>query len=987
MTQAAPVATANPTSPAAFPSFTLISSEEIPALGVSIAEYQHIKTGASHYHIASDNPENVFLVALRTVPKDSSGVAHILEHTALCGSEKYPVRDPFFMMIRRSLNSFMNAFTSSDWTAYPFASSNRKDFENLLQVYMDAVFFSRLHPLDFAQEGHRLEFKEAGNPDSELEFKGVVFNEMKGAMSSISSQLWHTLCKYLFPSTTYHYNSGGEPEDIPDLSYDQLKSFYESHYHPSNAIFMTFGDIPAAEHQARFEELALARFEAIDSHIAVGDEKRYHAPIRVHESYPLPAAENKGDKTHIVVSWLLGKSTQLETLLEAQLLAGVLLDNSASPLLHALETSTLGSSPSPMCGLEDSMREMVFACGLEGSSAAKVEEVEALILDTLRDVAKNGIAKEDVDAVLHQLELQQREIGGDGYPYGLQLILTALGSATHRGKPIELLNLDPALQALRERAAKPDYIKQLAQSLIDNPHRVTLVMSPDENIQQRIEQAEKQRLADIKANLSAEEKQAIIDQASALIERQALEEDDSILPKVTLADVPLDMPALHSEQAQFGSLPYTRYGRGTNGLVYQQLLIALPDLDDEELSLLSIYTQVLTELGLGDQDYLQVQARQAQVCGGISAYTSMRGDINDEQQLKAYLVLSSKALLRNASAQAQLMRDTLETLRFDESDRVQDLVAQLKARRESSITGNGHSLAMTAASAGMSPIAKISEALGGLSGIRQLKSLSERIDAPAELSKLMSQLAAIHSKMLKAERQLLIIAEADRLAASCDEIAPLWHDFNAQAKSNFSYPAVREVKKAFWVANSQVNFCAKAYPTVPSDHPDAPILTVLATYMKNGFLHRVIREQGGAYGGGASQDSNIAAFRFYSYRDPRLKDTLADFDKSIDWMLNTVVSDQGLEEAVLGVVSSIDKPGSPAGEAKQDHHSNVFGRTLAQRRLFRQRVLAVTATDLQRVCDCYLNKGGASVAVLSNAAKAAELSDWLVAEHFSIEQL
>ena len=987
MTQAAPVATANPTSPAAFPSFTLISSEEIPALGVSIAEYQHIKTGASHYHIASDNPENVFLVALRTVPKDSSGVAHILEHTALCGSEKYPVRDPFFMMIRRSLNSFMNAFTSSDWTAYPFASSNRKDFENLLQVYMDAVFFSRLHPLDFAQEGHRLEFKEAGNPDSELEYKGVVFNEMKGAMSSISSQLWHTLCKYLFPSTTYHYNSGGEPEDIPDLSYDQLKSFYESHYHPSNAIFMTFGDIPAAEHQARFEELALARFEAIDSHIAVGDEKRYHAPIRVHESYPLPAAENKGDKTHIVVSWLLGKSTQLETLLEAQLLAGVLLDNSASPLLHALETSTLGSSPSPMCGLEDSMREMVFACGLEGSSAAKVEEVEALILDTLRDVAKNGIAKEDVDAVLHQLELQQREIGGDGYPYGLQLILTALGSATHRGKPIELLNLDPALQALRERAAKPDYIKQLAQSLIDNPHRVTLVMSPDENIQQRIEQAEKQRLADIKANLSAEEKQAIIDQASALIERQALEEDDSILPKVTLADVPLDMPTLHSEQAQFGSLPYTRYGRGTNGLVYQQLLIALPDLDDEELSLLSIYTQVLTELGLGDQDYLQVQARQAQVCGGISAYTSMRGDINDEQQLKAYLVLSSKALLRNASAQTQLMRDTLETLRFDESDRVQDLVAQLKARRESSITGNGHSLAMTAASAGMSPIAKISEALGGLSGIRQLKSLSERIDAPAELSKLMSQLAAIHSKMLKAERQLLIIAEADRLAPLCDEIAPLWPDFNAQAKSNFSYPTVREVKKAFWVANSQVNFCAKAYPTVPSDHPDAPILTVLATYMKNGFLHRVIREQGGAYGGGASQDSNIAAFRFYSYRDPRLKDTLADFDKSIDWMLNTAVSDQGLEEAVLGVVSSIDKPGSPAGEAKQDHHSNVFGRTLAQRRLFRQRVLAVTATDLQRVCDCYLNKGGASVAVLSNAAKAAELSDWLAAEHFSIEQL
>ena len=987
MTQASPAAAISNTSSEAFPSFTLISSEEIPALGVSIAEYQHIKTGASHYHIASDNPENVFLVALRTVPKDSSGVAHILEHTALCGSEKYPVRDPFFMMIRRSLNSFMNAFTSSDWTAYPFASSNRKDFENLLQVYMDAVFFSRLHPLDFAQEGHRLEFKEAGNPNSELEFKGVVFNEMKGAMSSISSQLWHTLCKYLFPSTTYHYNSGGEPEDIPDLSYAQLKSFYQSHYHPSNAIFMTFGNIPAAEHQARFEELALARFDALDSHIEVGDEKRYHAPIRVQESYPLPAAENKGDKTHIVVSWLLGKSTQLDTLLEAQLLAGVLLDNSASPLLRALETSTLGSSPSPMCGLEDSMREMVFACGLEGSCASKVDDVEALILDTLREVAENGIAKEDVDAVLHQLELQQREIGGDGYPYGLQLILTALGSATHRGKPIDLLNLDPALQALRERAAKPDYIKQLAQALLDNPHRLTLVMSPDENIQSRIEQAEKQRLAAIKASLNDEQKQAIIDQAVALTERQALEEDDSILPKVTLADVPLDMPALQSSQAQFGSLPYTSYARGTNGLVYQQLLIALPELDDDELALLAIYTQVLTELGLGDQNYLQVQARQAQVCGGISAYTSMRGDIADEQKLKAYLVLSSKALVRNAGAQTQLMRDTLETLRFDECDRIQDLVSQLKARRESSITGNGHGLAMTAACAGMSPIAKINQALGGLSGIRQLKNLSEQIAAPEELSKLADQLSVIHSKMLKAERQLLIIAEADRIEPLCSELAPLWQDFNATTTSNFSQPAVKEVKKEFWVANSQVNFCAKAYPTVPSDHPDAPVLTVLATYMKNGFLHRVIREQGGAYGGGASQDSNIAAFRFYSYRDPRVVDTLSDFDKSIEWMLNTPVIAQGLEEAILGVVSSIDKPGSPAGEAKQDHHSNVFGRSLAQRRLFRQRVLAVTEADLQRVCERYLSKADASVAVLSNAAKATELNDYLTTHNFTIEQL
>ena len=238
----------------AFSSFTWVRSESIASLNIEIQEYRHNKTGAQHFHIAADDNNNVFLVALRTVPQDSTGVAHILEHTTLCGSERYPVRDPFFMMTRRSLNTFMNAFTSSDWTAYPFASQNSKDFGNLLQVYMDAVFFPTLDELDFAQEGHRVEFAEEGNPDSELVYKGVVYNEMKGAMSSPSRSLWQELTSQLFPSVTYHYNSGGEPENIPELSYEELKAFHHNHYHPSNAIFMTFGDIEAAEHQARWGE-------------------------------------------------------------------------------------------------------------------------------------------------------------------------------------------------------------------------------------------------------------------------------------------------------------------------------------------------------------------------------------------------------------------------------------------------------------------------------------------------------------------------------------------------------------------------------------------------------------------------------------------------------------------------------------------------------------------------------------------------------------
>ena len=369
--------------------FEWIRSELITSLNLTVEEYRHRETGALHYHLASDNPENVFLVAFRTVPMDSTGVAHILEHTALCGSEKYPVRDPFFMMIRRSLNTFMNAFTSSDWTAYPFASQNRKDYFNLLSVYLDAAFFSRLHELDFAQEGHRLEFSDPDDSSTPLQYKGVVFNEMKGAMSSTNSVLWQSITKHLFPTTTYHYNSGGEPADIPSLSYNQLKDFYKTHYHPSNAVFMTFGDIPADQLQQQLEELALAKFTKLDVNIAVEDEKRYQAPIRAEELYC--CEEPIANKTHVVVAWLLGKSINLKDLFEAQLLNGVLLDNSASPLLRALETTELGTSPSPMCGLEDSHREMSFMCGLEGCANQSTLDVEQLILDTLVRIAREGV--------------------------------------------------------------------------------------------------------------------------------------------------------------------------------------------------------------------------------------------------------------------------------------------------------------------------------------------------------------------------------------------------------------------------------------------------------------------------------------------------------------------------------------------------------------------------------------------------------------------
>ncbi|MGB0473723.1 MAG: insulinase family protein [Porticoccaceae bacterium] len=952
--------------------FELIRVQTIPSLKIQFEEYRHKVTGAQHIHLAADNSENVFLVALRTVPMDSTGVAHILEHTALCGSEKFPVRDPFFMMIRRSLNTFMNAFTSSDWTAYPFASQNQKDFNNLLEVYLDAVFFARLDPLDFAQEGHRLEYAKADDSNSELTYKGVVFNEMKGAMSSINSTLWQTMSKHLYPTSTYHYNSGGEPADIPDLTFDQFTQFYKTHYHPSNAIFITFGDIAAADHQEKFEQHALHRFEALNNHIAVTDEKRYSEPQYFEERYAFEPGEDGTDsanKTHIVLAWLLGKSTNLEDTMRARLLASVLMDNSGSPLQNLLETTDLGTAPSPMCGLEDSQLELCFACGIEGSNPEQADAVEALILQLLQEVADNGLPYEQVAASLHQLELSQREITGGSYPYGLNLILTSLTSATHRGDPVSLLDLDPVIAKLKQQILDPDYIKSLARELlIDNQHRIRLVLKPDAQLANKKDQAEKDRLSAINAELNNEQKQAIVDSAAALKQRQEMEEDLDILPKVGLEDIPEDIHFSQPTKRQTEGFPLTTYAAGTNGLVYQQLIMPIPKLTAEQFDLLPLYSTCVTEMGVGNRNYQETQLWHSSVVGSYNASASVRTHRQDLAKLHGNITLACKGLASNQQAMSELMQESFSLARFDELERLRELIAQILTHKESSVVSNGHVLAMMAASSDLSPYAQLKQRWSGMTSLSLLRKLNQAITSETELQKLASQLEAMHQLVLNQPRQYLLVSEKQRL----DEFSQSMTDALAsdrnqlQTDNTLAYQPKMLPRDHCWTASTQVSFCAKAFPTVAGSHPDAAALTLLGGILRNGYLHRAIREQGGAYGAGASQDSQSGAFRFFSYRDPRIDGTLEDFDASIKWVLNQPIGSDKIEEAILGVIGNMDKPSSPAGEAIQAFYTELNGRNKQTQIEFRQRVLKVNEGDLKRVAEQYLSPDNATTAIITN---------------------
>ena len=875
----------------------------------------------------------------RTIPEDSTGVAHILEHTSLCGSEKYPVRDPFFMMIRRSLNSFMNAFTSSDWTAYPFATQNNKDFNNLLDVYVDSAFFPRLDPLDFSQEGHRLEIDNENN----LEIKGVVFNEMKGAMSSPTDQLWHGMSKHLFEETTYHHNSGGDPEKIIDLTHADLVAFHQKHYHPSNATFFTFGNVSIDEIHSHLEKNVFQKFTPATEQLTIKPAKIFTSPVKASGTYqPLPGDESNH---HVVISWLLGDSHNPLNLLEKYFLSNVLLDNSASPLRKALELSKLGKSPSPFLGIEPSNKEIVFMAGLEGVGKDKASEVEELILATLEKLVIEGVPEDLINSSLHQLEIGQREVSGGGMPYGLQLMLGCMNACIHHDDPISMLDLDANFRKLKTLISQKGYLEELISTcLIKNQHRLNYELKPDPKFNENLENFFASTLKNKEETLTEEDREEINDLAKALKARQEAMDDVEILPKVTKQDIPLKR-----EYTLVSFLKNNRsvYEVGTNGLMYSDFLFPCKNLTSQELLFSSLYTFILTEVGLKESSYEEIQALQSSITGGLNA--SFKLQTNDQSEPgKLFLCISSKSLENNFDEMEKLILNTLENARFDEEDRILDLFNIFIARNEESINQNGHILAMNSAASSLNKFSATAYQMSGLQMLNQSKATISKMKDAADAINLINVLKSIHFKVLH---------NPFKIFTAC---SPKTLDAKSMDFKNIQYEAEQCLiepinEQTAWITGSQVCYCAEAFQSVPREHPDAPALSVLATVLRNGYLHTAIREKGGAYGAGATNDTSTNTFKFFSYRDPKCTETFSAFKDAVEWS-KTSITEQHLEEAILGVVSSIDKPLSPVGEAKNDFNFNLENISTKERLEMRQRVINCSIEDLIRVNEKYLTK-------------------------------
>ena len=926
--------------------FNLQEQKNIPLLDVNAQIYNESEFNCKHVHLESDSNEKVFMVAFRTIPEDSTGVAHILEHTALCGSKKYPVRDPFFMMIRRSLNTFMNAFTSSDWTAYPFATLNKKDFDNLLGVYLDSAFFPNLDSLDFAQEGHRLEFQEKNNPESEIEIKGVVYNEMKGAMSSITSQLWHGMSKHLYPSSTYKHNSGGDPENIIDLSHEDLVNFHKKHYHPSNATFFTYGNIDPIEIQSFIKENVLDNFSPSNEVVAVKNEDRFDAPITVSDFYnPQPGDE---DNHHIVLSWLLNESHNPVQLLETYLMSNILLDNSASPLRKVLESTKLGKSPSPLTGLEADQKELVFAAGLEGVDSNKSKEVETLITECLNKLVKDGVPKDLIESSLHQLEIRQREITGSGMPFGLQIMLTCLPACIHNDNPLNILDLDNAFNKIKNNLKTDNYIENLIEkNLIKNNHRLTYSLVPDTKLNKKNEEKIQSKVLDITKSLSEQDKEQLVKLANALEERQNTIDDPEVLPKVTREDIPKIRKYASPLTSENKESRNYYYKTGTNGIVYHSMIFPCDALEKDELKIASLFSNTLTDIGLGDKGYEDIQKYQSSITGGVSAsFVTLPNKLDDTYKLA--LKVSSKSLEGNESFMQDLMMRTVKESNFDETDRIKELLEFISSDNEKSVIQNGHILSMSNAASQISNIASTNDLTSGLRFIHNTNKLSKLVTAPNELSKYLELLKSIKTKISETPSHFFT---ASALNKEDINLNFLIEETTRQHKQQNLITTQDD--SLGWITGSQVCFCAEAFPTVDFRHEDAPALTVLGTVLRNGYLHSAIREKGGAYGAGASQDSSNKVFKFFSYRDPKCSETFDEFKNSREWSIKNITEEQ-LEEGVLGVISSIDKPLSPFGEAMSDFMSKLDQKSQDERLHFRAKVKECKLADLMYVSEKYL---------------------------------
>lgn len=951
------------------PAFELVRDEAIAEINSQAQLFRHKKTGAEVLSLVNDDENKVFGVTLKTPPDDSTGIAHILEHSVLCGSRKYPVKKPFVELLKGSMHTFLNAMTFPDKTAYPVASANLKDFYNLVDVYLDAVFFPLLTEDTFAQEGWHYELE---NPDAPLVYKGVVFNEMKGVFSSPDSVMHDQTQRALYPDTIYGLSSGGDPRDIPALTYEQFKRFHTKFYHPSNARVVFSGD-DAPEKRLEILDEVFSQFDAapVDADIAL--QPRWNAPRQVSGTYAGTVDAEKRRDGMVSVNWMIDPPTGREETLSHGLLSYLLAGNSAAPLRKKLTESGIGESMLGG-GISTWLRQPMAGFGLKGIDPADAEKVEKLVLDTLAELAETGFSEEQREAALNTFEFHLREQNTGGQPRGMSYMFSALSSWLHGGDPLEPLTFETALAALKEKAAQGHFEREIRRLFLENTHRITSRIEADPEKGAREAKVEEDKLAAVRAGMDDAAIKATITQTEklkALQEAVDRPEDLAKIPTLTLDDLDRSIRTLPTEESDLFGARLMHHDLPTLGILYLDLGFDLKVLEPALLPYLPLFGRALLQTGTSKEDFVSLTQRIGRTTGGIAQHRSLATRL-DNDETAAWFFLSGKSVPAKFGDMLDIMGEVLLDARLDNKDRIRQMALEEKAGFEARMIPAGNSIVDTRLKAGLTEASWAAEQLGGVSYLNFLRDLVKRIDS--DWAGVEATFRRIRDLLFNRKGMVVnLTADATLFADARGALAGFVESLPQREAQKHDWGFAAEPKSEGLVIPAQVNYVGKGANLKALGYSASAASAVVLRFLNTTYLWDKVRVQGGAYGGSSRFDLSSGNFSFLSYRDPNLLKTLDVYDGAAK-ALRAGIGETDLTRSIIGVIGDADRPEFVDAKGYSAMWRILTGTTDVIRQQRRDEILGASQKDFSDLADALemlAEKGHVVVLGGETAIKAA----------------
>ena len=912
---------------------------------------EHKKTGARVALISNDDNNKVFYIGFRTPPTDSTGVPHIIEHSVLCGSREFPVKDPFVELVKGSLNTFLNAMTYSDKTVYPVASCNDKDFQNLMHVYLDAVFYPNIYKEEkiFQQEGWHYEMESVEDP---LTLNGVVYNEMKGAFSSPDDVHDREVLNSLYPDTAYGVESGGDPKAIPDLSYEEFLDFHGRYYHPSNSYIYLYGDMDMAEKLIWMDEHYLSHFDKMEIDSTLALQKPFDKPVTVCKDYPVMEGESLEDNTYLSYNAVVGTSLDKELYYAMQIIDYAVCSASGAPLKLALIHKNIGTEVYSI--YENGIYQPYFSIVAKNANAVQKDEFVATIEDELARIVKEGLDKKALLAGLNYYEFKYREADFGSYPKGLMYGLQMFDSWLYDDNmPFDMIEANAVFKFLREKI-ETDYYEQLIEKyLIHNNHKTVLVVSPKEGLTTKEEKELADKLEAYKATLSQEELQKIVEDTHALHAYQDAEETPENLEKIpmlTRADMKKEAEGFVNELREIEDTKVLFHNIHTNGIGYLRLVFDISDIPEELFAYIGIFKNVLGYVDTKNYAYGELYNEINIHTGGIGSAVNTYVNARNLEEYKLTFEVKTKVMYEELENAVGLLTEIMTTSDFSKEDRILEIVAEMKSRLQGNMTSAGHSLAAIRAMSYFSETAAISELVNGIPCLRLLEKLEGDFDANKK--ELIEKLEMLAKSIFRPENLMVDFT-------SCEEGYEKMKPFVPVLKATlFTEPVVKEPfaitlakKNEGFETSAQIQYVGRA----GNYRKDGGLsytgaLRVLKVILGYEYLWTNVRVKGGAYGCmcnfGKAGDSY-----FVSYRDPNLKKTMDTFEKTGDYLRGFTADERTMTKYIIGAISDLDIPMNPSAKGSRSSSAYLTNQTYEEIQQERDELLACTQEDIRALAD------------------------------------